>query len=138
MRLPMHLQRGHLGEDFAAGLTPEDFRAARPSPFGGGGRGHGEVGGEGVALRLVVEVLKVGVRTLGDVVDHVVGAGDAAEFDDESLLAAVLLAAVAGVLPVEGLRGRLGHDLMLEDLLFKVHAALLERLLLQKKQKVMK
>ena len=138
MRLPMHLQRGHLGEDLPAGLTPEDFRAARPSTFGGGGRGHGEVGGEGVALRLVVEVLQVGVRTLGDVVDHVVGAGDAAELDDESLLAAVLLAAVAGVLPVEGLRGRLGHDLMLEDLLFKVHAALLERLLLQKKQKVMK
>ncbi len=80
-------------------IANPDLRA--PCPLLGGGRGrHSQVLGEGVALGLVIEILEAGVRTVGDdVVHHVVGAGDAAEFDNEPLLAAVvavLLAAVAG------------------------------------------
>lgn len=69
---PVRLESGHLGKHLATRLAAEHFRLARRLL-----RRDVEAGGEGIPLRLVVEVLEGGVWRGGDLVHHVVVGGGA-------------------------------------------------------------
>ena len=66
VRLPVQLEGGHLGEDLATGLAAHHLRVVVLA------RCCREGGGEGVAQRLVVKVLEIGVLGNWDLVHHII------------------------------------------------------------------